>query len=65
MDHVLKGGAFAVLAVDNSTATDHPTGTWVPPKGSSSAAPPAGANQTSAADGNQTGAGANQSAAAA
>ena len=24
MNHVLKGGAFAVLAADNSTATDHP-----------------------------------------
>jgi nitrite reductase (NO-forming) len=70
---VVKGGAFAILAVGNSTATDHPAGTWVPPKGSASAAPPASAmgnmtsaNQTSAAGGsNQTGAGANQSAAAA
>ncbi len=70
---VVKGGAFAVLAVGNSTATDHPSGTWVPPKGSASAAPPASAmgnmtsaNQTSAAGGsNQTGAGSNQSAAAA
>jgi nitrite reductase (NO-forming) len=59
MNHVLKGGAFAVLAVDNSTATDHPTGTWVPPKGYSSAGapvdgkPPAmsGSNQTAAAAG--------------
>src|SRR5919197_2261592 len=41
MNHVLKGGAFAVLAVDNSTATDHPPGTWVPPKGYSSAGAPA------------------------
>jgi len=31
MNHVLKGGAFAVLAVNNSTASDHPIGTWVPP----------------------------------
>jgi nitrite reductase (NO-forming) len=31
----LKGGAFAVLAINNSTATDHPMGTWVPPKNSS------------------------------
>jgi Putative multicopper oxidases len=54
---VVKGGAFAVLAVDNSTATDHPAGTWVPPKGSSIVAPPAsgmppatsGSNQTAAA----------------
>jgi nitrite reductase (NO-forming) len=37
MNDVLKGGAFAVLAVNNSTATDHPVGTWVPPKGSDSA----------------------------
>jgi nitrite reductase (NO-forming) len=65
---VVKGGAFAILAADNSTATDHPAGTWVPPKGSSSAAAPASAmqgmtsaNQTSsAAGGNQTGAGGNQ-----
>jgi len=34
MRDVVKGGALAVLAVDNSTATDHPEGTWVPPAGS-------------------------------
>jgi nitrite reductase (NO-forming) len=34
MKDVLKGAAFAVLATQNSTATDHPQGTWVPPKGS-------------------------------
>ena len=34
MNNVLKGGAFAVLATQNSTETDHPPGTWVPPKGS-------------------------------
>jgi nitrite reductase (NO-forming) len=33
----LKGGAFAVLAVNNSTATDQPPGSSVPPKGSTSA----------------------------
>jgi len=38
MVNVLKGGAFAVLATKNSTATDHPEGTWVPPRGSASAA---------------------------
>jgi nitrite reductase (NO-forming) len=61
---VIKGGAFAVLAVNNSTATDHPAGTWVPPKGSSSAASPAGAmqammsgNQTGGGGGNMTGGG--------
>jgi nitrite reductase (NO-forming) len=35
MADVVKGGAFAVLAANNSTATDHPPGTWVAPKGSS------------------------------
>jgi nitrite reductase (NO-forming) len=35
MADVVKGGAFAVLAANNSTATDHPVGTWVAPKGSS------------------------------
>jgi nitrite reductase (NO-forming) len=34
MNHVLKGGAFAVLAVNNATAGDQPPGTWVPPKSS-------------------------------
>ena len=34
MKDVVKGGAFAVLGANNSTATDHPEGTWVPPKGS-------------------------------
>jgi nitrite reductase (NO-forming) len=43
---VLKGGAFAVLAAGNSTATDHPAGTWVPPKGSETAA---GGNATTTA----------------
>jgi len=40
LSDVLKGGAFAVLAVDNSTATDHPPGTWVPPKGSEAVSGP-------------------------
>jgi hypothetical protein len=30
----LKGAAFGVLAVSNSTAGDQPPGTWVPPKDS-------------------------------
>jgi nitrite reductase (NO-forming) len=34
MNHVLKGGAFAVLAANNSTESDHPISTWVPPQGS-------------------------------
>ena len=33
MADVVKGGALAILAVDNSTATDHPEGTCVAPKG--------------------------------
>jgi len=37
LSDVLKGGAFAILALSNSTATDQPPGTAVPPKGSSSA----------------------------
>jgi nitrite reductase (NO-forming) len=35
LSDVVKGGAFAVLATSNATETDHPPGTWVPPKGSS------------------------------
>ena len=34
LSDVVKGGAFAVLASNNATDTDHPAGTWVPPKGS-------------------------------
>jgi nitrite reductase (NO-forming) len=34
MKDVLRGGAFAVVGDGNSTNTDHPTGTWVPPAGS-------------------------------
>jgi hypothetical protein len=34
LSDVVKGGAFAVLANASSTDTDHPAGTWVPPKGS-------------------------------
>jgi nitrite reductase (NO-forming) len=34
MKDVVKGGAFMVKAADSSTPTDHPRGTWVPPKGS-------------------------------
>jgi len=54
---VLKGGAFAVLAADNSTATDHPPGTWVPPKGSAIAAPPASGMPAAMSASNQTAAG--------
>jgi hypothetical protein len=51
MADVVKGGAFAVLAANNSTATDHPINTWVPPKGSPVAA---GGNVTAAATTNAT-----------
>lgn len=34
MKDVIKGGAFAVLATENATATDIPNGAWVPPKAS-------------------------------
>jgi nitrite reductase (NO-forming) len=54
MNHVLKGGAFAVLAADNSTATDHPIGTWVPPKGYSSAGAPADGKPPATSGNNQT-----------
>jgi nitrite reductase (NO-forming) len=40
LGNLLKGGAFAVVASNNSTDTDHPVGTWVPPKGSSSVSGP-------------------------
>jgi nitrite reductase (NO-forming) len=30
MNHVVRGAAFAVLATKDSTASDHPEGTWVP-----------------------------------
>jgi hypothetical protein len=36
MKDVVKGAALAVVAAQNSTATDHPTGTCVAPKGSES-----------------------------
>ncbi|CAN5447896.1 hypothetical protein BH18THE2_BH18THE2_03520 [soil metagenome] len=72
MKDVVKGGAFAVLGANNSTATDHPEGTWVPPKGSSVVAGNATSvgNQTSTgtpevskapAEQNMTGSAANQS----
>jgi nitrite reductase (NO-forming) len=47
MNDVLKGGAFAVLATPDSTASDHPAGTMVPPKGSDMVSgPPMAANAT-------------------
>ena len=55
MSDVVKGGAFAVLAVENSTATDHPEGTCVPAKGEGIVCAPAveAEGAASAAD-NQT-----------
>ena len=49
MKDVVKGGALAVVAAANSTATDHPTGTCVAPKGSESVvcAASAGSEQAS------------------
>ena len=51
MKDVVKGGAFAVLGANNSTANDHPEGTWVPPKGS----PVAAANATAPGNATATG----------
>ena len=50
MKDVVKGAALAVVAAENSTATDHPTGTCVAPKGSASVvcAASAGSEQASA-----------------
>ena len=36
LNHAVRGAAFAVLATPNATATDHPAGTCVAPKGSES-----------------------------
>jgi nitrite reductase (NO-forming) len=55
MKDVVKGGAFAVLAVDNSTATDHPTGTCVPAAGEGIVCAPAAESEDAAtANDNQT-----------
>ena len=51
MADVVKGGAFAVLAVDNSTATDHPEGTCVPAAGEGVVCAPA--EETQAAQGGE------------
>ncbi|HXV45364.1 MAG TPA: hypothetical protein VD736_01695 [Nitrososphaera sp.] len=40
MNDVVKGGAFAVVAPEDSTDEDHPEGTWVPPRGSSEVSSP-------------------------
>jgi nitrite reductase (NO-forming) len=53
MKDVVKGGAFAVLAMENSTSTDHPTGTCVPAAGEGIVCAPAEAEGAAAND-NQT-----------
>ncbi|HEY7110375.1 MAG TPA: multicopper oxidase domain-containing protein [Nitrososphaeraceae archaeon] len=62
MRDVVKGGAFAVLAVDNSTATDHPEGTWVPPAGSDqvSGPPPSGGGSDEGGNGGSDEGGSNE-----
>jgi plastocyanin len=57
MAHVVKGGAIAVLAAANATDataeatdTDHPAGTWVPPKGSMLVSGPSMMNETGGAN---------------
>jgi nitrite reductase (NO-forming) len=56
MSDVVKGGAFAVLAVENSTATDHPEGTCVSAKGEGIVCTAAAAAEEAQAEGaeNQT-----------
>jgi nitrite reductase (NO-forming) len=53
MADVVKGGAFAVVAMENSTATDYPTGTCVAPKGSESVVCAEGAAAEAAATSEQ------------
>ncbi|HYY40651.1 MAG TPA: nitrite reductase, partial [Nitrososphaera sp.] len=54
MKDVVKGGAFAVLAMENSTATDHPTGTCVPAAGEGVVCAPAAEAEGAATADNQT-----------
>jgi nitrite reductase (NO-forming) len=57
MKDVVKGGAFAVLAMENSTATDHPQGTCVAAAGEGVVCAPAAeaeGEQTAAAEGEQS-----------
>jgi plastocyanin len=51
MSDVVKGGAFAVLAVENSTATDHPEGTCVSAKGEGIVCTAAAAEEEAQAEG--------------
>jgi len=52
MKDVVKGGAFAILATENSTATDYPVGTCVAPAGSES---PVCSESSATSDGNDGG----------
>jgi nitrite reductase (NO-forming) len=54
MADVVKGGAFAVVAADNSTATDHPEGTCVPAKGEGVVCTEVQATETAEGAENQT-----------
>jgi plastocyanin len=54
MKDVVKGAAFAIVAMENSTATDHPTGTCVAPKGSESVVC---TEQSASASGSESGSG--------
>jgi len=54
MKDVVKGGAFAVLAMENSTATDHPAGTCVPAAGEGVVCAPAAEAEGAASNDNQT-----------
>ena len=54
MADVVKGGAFAVMASENSTATDHPEGTCVPAKGEGVVCAEVQATETAEGAENQT-----------
>jgi nitrite reductase (NO-forming) len=54
MNDVVKGGAFAVLATEESTDDDHPEGTWVPPKGSDEVSGPSMMTETSGVNATET-----------
>ena len=54
MSDVVKGGALAVVAADNSTATDHPEGTCVPAKGEGVVCTEVQATETAEGAENQT-----------
>jgi nitrite reductase (NO-forming) len=55
MAHVVKGGAFVVVATPDSTDDDQPEGTWVPPKGSAEVSGPSMVTGGNVTGGNVTG----------